>query len=114
MANTFSARVALRLLIAARCARLAGAGAVAPLKSGTEVFKNDDVRVWSPDGEVLVASITCKMHLIGPLVGEGLIKALEIAEEKEAVAQYGSTDSGASLGDILGAALKRRSSDDKG
>ena len=32
------------------------------------------------------------------------IKALEIAEEKEAVAQYGSTDSGASLGDILGAA----------
>jgi small subunit ribosomal protein S1 len=36
------------------------------------------------------------------------IKALEIAEEKEAVAQYGSTDSGASLGDILGAALKGR------
>jgi small subunit ribosomal protein S1 len=36
------------------------------------------------------------------------IKALEIAEEKEAVAQYGSSDSGASLGDILGAALKSR------
>ncbi|MBB5700333.1 small subunit ribosomal protein S1 [Ochrobactrum daejeonense] len=36
------------------------------------------------------------------------IKALEIAEEKEAVAQYGSTDSGASLGDILGAALKKQ------
>ncbi len=34
------------------------------------------------------------------------IKALEIAEEKEAVEQYGSTDAGASLGDILGAALK--------
>jgi small subunit ribosomal protein S1 len=34
------------------------------------------------------------------------IKALEIHEEKEAVAQYGSQDSGASLGDILGAALK--------
>ena len=34
------------------------------------------------------------------------IKALEIAEEKEAVSQYGSADSGASLGDILGAALK--------
>jgi small subunit ribosomal protein S1 len=40
------------------------------------------------------------------------IKALEIAEEKEAVAQYGSTDSGASLGDILGAALKARDDDD--
>lgn len=33
------------------------------------------------------------------------IKALEISEEQEAVAQYGSADSGASLGDILGAAL---------
>ncbi len=40
------------------------------------------------------------------------IKALEIAEEKEAVAQYGSTDSGASLGDILGAALKKQQDDD--
>jgi small subunit ribosomal protein S1 len=38
------------------------------------------------------------------------IKALEIAEEKEAVAQYGSSDSGASLGDILGAALKKKGS----
>ena len=35
------------------------------------------------------------------------IKALEISEEKKAVAEYGSTDSGASLGDILGAALKQ-------
>ncbi len=34
------------------------------------------------------------------------IKALEIAEEKAAVAEFGSSDSGASLGDILGAALK--------
>ncbi|HUD53563.1 30S ribosomal protein S1 [Parvibaculum sp.] len=41
------------------------------------------------------------------------IKALEIAEEKEAVAQYGSSDSGASLGDILGAALKREQDDKK-
>jgi small subunit ribosomal protein S1 len=36
------------------------------------------------------------------------IKAREIAEEKEAVAQYGSSDSGASLGDILGAALRKK------
>jgi small subunit ribosomal protein S1 len=36
------------------------------------------------------------------------IKALEVAEEKEAIAQYGSADSGASLGDILGAALKAK------
>ncbi|MGR3716085.1 MAG: 30S ribosomal protein S1 [Thermohalobaculum sp.] len=36
------------------------------------------------------------------------IKAREIADEKEAVQQYGSSDSGASLGDILGAALKQQ------
>ena len=39
------------------------------------------------------------------------IKALEIAEEKEAVAQFGSSDSGASLGDILGAALRKKEGD---
>jgi small subunit ribosomal protein S1 len=39
------------------------------------------------------------------------IKAREIAEEKEAVEQYGSTDAGASLGDILGAALKNQDND---
>jgi small subunit ribosomal protein S1 len=36
------------------------------------------------------------------------VKAMQLAEEKQAVAQYGSSDSGASLGDILGAALKAR------
>jgi small subunit ribosomal protein S1 len=36
------------------------------------------------------------------------IKALEVAEEKEAIAQYGSSDSGATLGDILGTALRRK------
>jgi small subunit ribosomal protein S1 len=39
------------------------------------------------------------------------IKALEVAEEKQAIAQYGSSDSGASLGDILGAALKQRATE---
>ncbi len=41
------------------------------------------------------------------------IKALEISDEKEAVAQYGSSDSGASLGDILVAALKKKDAEDK-
>ncbi len=36
------------------------------------------------------------------------VKAMQLAEEKQAVAQYGSSDSGASLGDILGEALKAR------
>jgi len=61
---------------------LFGSGASDPLKSGTQEFKNDEVRVWSLDGEVLIASITAKLHLISPLVVEGLLKAVEIAEAK--------------------------------
>ncbi len=57
-----------------------GAGAVSPLKSGTELFKNDEIRVWSLDGEVVIASITAKLHLISPTVAEGLQKALDLAE----------------------------------
>jgi small subunit ribosomal protein S1 len=41
------------------------------------------------------------------------IKALEVAEEKEAIAQYGSSDSGATLGDILGTALKRKGEEER-
>ena len=57
-----------------------GAGAVAPLASGTELFKNEELRAWTLDGEVVIASITAKLHLISPAVIEGLQAALEIAE----------------------------------
>ena len=57
-----------------------GAGGVEPLKSGTEVFSNEEVRVWTLDGEVLIASITAKLHLISPTVAEGLQVALDRAE----------------------------------
>jgi 3-hydroxyacyl-CoA dehydrogenase len=60
---------------------VAGAGAPAPLSSGTEVFRNDEVRVWTLDGEVLIASITAKLHLISPTVAEGLQAALDEAEK---------------------------------
>jgi small subunit ribosomal protein S1 len=40
------------------------------------------------------------------------VKAREVDEEKQAMADYGSSDSGASLGDILGAALRRANKDD--
>ena len=40
------------------------------------------------------------------------VKAREIAEEKAAMANFGSSDSGASLGDILGAALAKKDNDD--
>jgi small subunit ribosomal protein S1 len=36
------------------------------------------------------------------------IKAREVAEEKQALAEFGSSDSGASLGEILGAALRQK------
>ncbi len=51
--------------------------------------------------DVRVTNIDSKTRKLGLS-----IKAREIAEEKEAVEQFGSSDSGASLGDILGAALK--------
>jgi len=51
--------------------------------------------------DVRVTNIDSKSRRLGLS-----IKAREIAEEKEAVEQFGSSDSGASLGDILGAALK--------
>ncbi|HEV7578697.1 MAG TPA: 3-hydroxyacyl-CoA dehydrogenase/enoyl-CoA hydratase family protein [Caldimonas sp.] len=57
-----------------------GADAPTPLKAGTEVFRNDEVRVWTLDGEVLIASITAKLHLISPAVVEGLLKAVDLAE----------------------------------
>ncbi len=57
--------------------------------------------------DAVVTQFDAKTRKIG-----ASIKALEIAEEKEAVAQYGSTDSGASLGDILGAALSKAKEDD--
>ncbi|MEO8081300.1 MAG: 3-hydroxyacyl-CoA dehydrogenase family protein, partial [Caldimonas sp.] len=48
-----------------------GSDAAAPLASGTELFRNDEVRVWTRDGKVLILSITAKLHLISPLVTEG-------------------------------------------
>ena len=40
------------------------------------------------------------------------IKARESAEEKKALDEFGSSDSGASLGDILGAALAKKETDE--
>ncbi len=59
---------------------LLGEGAQPAINAGTEIYKNDEIRLWTLDGEVLIASITSKMHLIGPGVMEGLLKAVELAE----------------------------------
>jgi 3-hydroxyacyl-CoA dehydrogenase len=59
---------------------LGGEGAKPFIAACTELFRNDELRVWTLDGSVLIASITSKMHLIGPGVIEGLLKAVELAE----------------------------------
>jgi 3-hydroxyacyl-CoA dehydrogenase len=59
-----------------------GSGAKAPLESGTELFRNEEVRVWTLDGEIVIVSITAKLHLISPTVAEGLQAALDLAESK--------------------------------
>jgi len=60
--------------------RLAGEGGVAVASAGTEVFRNDECRLWTPDGQVLVLTLTGKMHTIGPGTVEGLLKGVEAAE----------------------------------
>ena len=82
-----------------------GSGAVEPLKAGTEVWKNDDVRLWTLDGEVLIASITCKLHLISPAVVEGLYKAVELAEKSYAGVVIWSPDDVFSAGANLEALM---------
>jgi 3-hydroxyacyl-CoA dehydrogenase len=62
---------------------LLGEGAKPAITAGTELYKNDEIRLWTLDGEVLIASITSKMHLIGPGVIDGLLKAVELAEVEQ-------------------------------
>jgi 3-hydroxyacyl-CoA dehydrogenase len=60
---------------------LVGDGSVPPLAAGRELYKNDEVRVWTLDEQVVIASITAKLHLVSPVVCEGLLKALDLAEQ---------------------------------
>ena len=60
--------------------RVLGAAAPTAAGSGTTISEDGDVRVWTLDGEVLIASITSKMHAIGPDVAEALGAAVERAE----------------------------------
>ena len=58
------------------------------------------------DAKVIAFNKRTKIHELS-------VKEVEIAEEKEALKQYGSSSSGASLGDILGAALESKKDDVK-
>ena len=59
-----------------------GAQAPSAAKAGTTVHEDDALRLWSLDGEVLIASIKTKMHAISPDVAEGLLRAVETAEQQ--------------------------------
>ncbi|MFM7342682.1 MAG: enoyl-CoA hydratase/isomerase family protein, partial [Betaproteobacteria bacterium] len=55
--------------------------AQAVARAGTTVFEDDALRLWSLDGQVLIASIKTKIHAISPDVAEGLNQAVELAEK---------------------------------
>jgi len=65
-------------------AALAGDGSANPLKAGTTVHEDESCRIWHWDAgmpaEVLIFSIKTKVHAIGPGVGAGLVKAIDLAE----------------------------------
>ena len=58
-------------------------GSVAPgfETAGTTVHEDTAIRLWTLDGEVLIASLKTKMHAISPEVAEGLTRAVELAEQ---------------------------------
>jgi 3-hydroxyacyl-CoA dehydrogenase len=57
-----------------------GSGAPDPLQSGRELYRDEELRLWTPDERVLVATITAKLHLISPNVTAGLSRAVDLAE----------------------------------
>jgi len=50
--------------------------------TGTTVFEDDAVRLWTLEGELLIASIKTKMHAISPDVAIGLLRGIELAEQQ--------------------------------
>src|SRR5690606_12107163 len=59
-----------------------GSGAKTAEESGTTISDEGDVRVWTLDGEVLIASIHSKMNAISPDVAEALGEAVGLAERE--------------------------------
>ncbi|MGJ7582399.1 3-hydroxyacyl-CoA dehydrogenase/enoyl-CoA hydratase family protein [Variovorax sp. RHLX14] len=57
-----------------------GANALSATDSGTTISDEGDVRTWTLDGEILIASIHSKMHAISPDVAEALGAAVDLAE----------------------------------
>ncbi len=79
--------------------------ALAAARAGTTVYEDDALRLWSIDGQVLIASIKTKMHAISPDVAEGLARAVELAEQHYAALVIWSPDEVFSAGADLQAMI---------
>ena len=60
---------------------VAGSGALNASSAGRTLYEDDAIRLWTLDDAVLIASIKSKMHAISPDVAEGLVRAVDIAEQ---------------------------------
>jgi len=59
-----------------------GSGAPDPKSAGTTAHEDESIRLWTLDGEVLIASIKTKVHAIGPGVIAGLMQGQQLAQER--------------------------------
>ena len=57
-----------------------GAKAPAAQTAGTTLHEDDAIRLWTLEGDIVIASIKSKMHAIGPDVVESLVQAIDLAE----------------------------------
>jgi 3-hydroxyacyl-CoA dehydrogenase len=61
---------------------LLGEGGARPESSGQTLDEDDAIRIWTLDGEVLIATLKTKMRAISPAATEGLLRAVTLAEER--------------------------------
>ncbi len=59
---------------------LLGEAGPTPTTAGQTLLENDAIRVWTLDGQVLIATLKTKMRAISPEAGEGLAQAIDLAE----------------------------------
>lgn len=60
---------------------LLGEGGPRPATAGKTLLETDAVRVWTLDDEVVIATLKTKMRAISPDAGEGLMQAVDMAEQ---------------------------------
>ena len=88
-----------------------GSDVTNPLTSGTELYRNPEVRAWTLDNEVVIVSILSKLHILSPAVVEGLSASVKIAEQSYKGMVIWSPDDVFSAGANLDALLKIKAAD---